>query len=54
MVGLHKTKGVGPRVRIPSTQLKEFKIFWGGDRVVECRPKVSILESELQRPAGLS
>lgn len=42
MVGLHKTKGVGPGVRIPSTQLKEFKIFWGGGRVVECRPKVSI------------
>lgn len=43
MVGLHKTKGVGPRVRIPSIQLKEYyKMFWSGDRVVECKPKVSI------------
>ena len=29
MVGLHKTKGVGPRVRIPPTQLKEFIKYSG-------------------------
>ena len=29
MVGLHKTKVVGPRVRIPSAQLKEFIKYSG-------------------------